>query len=477
MATGKPFLAVWSADNTLRLFRLSAAKAFVQVGAASVTQYGSFVTSGRYPDMEFLHDGTILACTSGPVSNWYGWQTFNTDMEPAQTISQAYVGGFGGGIGAFARYIGYNHSHSPDPQVSANARFIAPDGKLQEEGNRIPWGDANIVSAALAPSGKFYVMGSSVSGASVWYPRTPSWNGRSLPTFDTPAQKLAFPGVGNVLRWSDDGRFLYVIDRAQAKVFLFEDQNGALVLVGTLDKPNLGLAYDVAPSWNGRFVAVSYFDGSNYITKVYRRYTYTFVEIADLGTNIGRLLHFSADDNLIVDAGSKTAASLVDGQWQRSDAVMANIPANARVQQISLHRDSPTADMKLYNGALDEFCSDLTSLDMKLKLLSPSYIFDAAHTLASTDAFTVSGGTWPSEGLALSNANWIANGVNASLVADDLSAVFVESATDLSFRYALIYATNKAKPLVLMDFKDAQTLALGHKITFKASVGLIKVGP
>jgi len=471
MPVGNPLLAVWNSAAELRSYEYSDG-VFVQVGLLSSFPHladSGQVASGAYPYPNFAWDwddnfliasrineeGQRVAVTLNPqLQTVAAESTLNTSTTPA-----AVNGGFGFNAAFHEIYF-----HGLASESGIRTQHISNTGARS-------YIQASATSTAytseieVSPNGQFlfYALSTGAPQAADIKIRSRT-DDNSFVDLDVPALTLK----PHMIRAIANNRGVIFIDKNANAAKVYARLDGEFQFMHDLELP-AGVPAAAAASQDGQWLVISCVQGSTYISRVFQRKGDFFAFYTDIAS-FGKLLSFSADSLLLVDAGLRKARKLDGGVFNNADAAMVNLPELVVAQALSRGRAGPTGNGWLYNAAVQPLAEATIDLDdLKLTLLGASAAFDPTDTtiseVTSGGANEVAGGDWPAGGLPLTN---VTAGITAAgiydLRADPIAHMVMSSS--LSARFAVIYIASSGIPLVNIDFQTLRTIPAGREALF-----------
>ncbi|MFC3724417.1 WD40 repeat domain-containing protein [Neoaquamicrobium sediminum] len=472
MAQGRTRLAAWSADDTLRFYELTET-GFSQVGAVGMAHDATAVSEGRPPILGFIKDGRFLSALwqVAPTSS-VRLSAFN--MVPAEVSNSAYsLSGI-----SFRVVSDWNEPFGYRPllrgdNTSGYGFAIDDAAAVTNTGTESGFSVASRRSLAFSPDGQLAVLGADSGQSSIHIVDSPTIGNPAFVPLTTLSEHLA---PVDAVYWSDDGNFFFAVDRsAGGKVTVFRRGTAnAFDAVWEISSAH-GDPHAVAVSRDRRHVAVSFVGSGVYTTVVYRRLANVFQPIQTLAQPMGRLLGFSGDGALLIDANAKVAYRNVEGVFEEQVGLFTNVAGTVMAQAVSPHMDQIVSTSSFYDGALAALVTDTVDLQaLKVVLLSDAAEFDPnASTLAEVTnggAYEVHGNGWTEGGEPLTSvANSEVNGNLVALVADDISRIIFGGG--IEFRYAVI--VEGSTPRIFTDFSQPVIVGADKELGFDFSNGLV----
>lgn len=464
MIQGQPRLITWSLDDIMRCFELGEA-GFGQLWSTGFAQDASAVAEGIYPHAFYFESNDVLA-TARALSN----STAERRSMNAATGTQIGTLGYGNGtdegavIGAFDRAL--------------NAHILWPYGSVSGQNNNLRiYSDAGDITTGesvlnsvqrytvtISPDSELLFLGY-ISGNSHLY---------AVGSYGAPLQSLtgfAYP-VRHAI-WSPDSRYLMAIPReAGAPLAVFRrDETDELVAAGSIPAGEYGEPYNVAFSSDNRHVAVSFHADDVFTTVIYGRFGDVFVPGQVIGVPMGRLLDFTRDGLMLIDANAKRVFVNNAGTFEEEAGLLSALPSNVMAQTISDHVEQIVSTAAFYADALVAFAmGDVVLSNLKLVLLSNEATFDGADATISdvtgAGAYEVHGEGWPEGGVALTNAALVAHSASrAAITADTIETIIYGSG--MTFRRATIVEGDT--PRIWIDFGKAITIVPDQQLSFDMS--------
>lgn len=455
MASGKPRLAAWS-DNTLRIYEMGAA-GFVQIGTGGLNVDPAMILDGQYPELFFVRDSAYVVGIDRPTNNsGRVGRTYRADGSIAATSglgNQARSSAFSSTRDDGILFGTFGSSTAGDLGSNRLGAFrIAADGALSSAASANSGvRNMDVASVSISPDGALAIYGSAAGYTSRRIvPSDVTWG---IIASDTPINHQ-YPMTAQA--WNHAGDFLYAADATTSrKVHVFRRTGSDLEPVASFGSEP-GIPISVRVSRDNRHVAVAWRDGSSYSTAVYRR-TGIYYQRVQLIANFGRLLDFSADGQLLIDASAKKCRRMVGAQFEAADDLMSAVASGVFAQAVSTHFEGFGGFGQLYNGSVPALVGEAADLSaLKLSLLSADAVFTPTHSsisqVTANGSLEVTGSGWPVGGRALLNVHPVEIGANTvRYIADGISHLVIEAS--MSFRYGVVYDTTSNKPLLFIDFQ------------------------
>lgn len=465
MLAGAPLLAIYDATGTFRTFELSAG-VFTQIATQGGFDQNVQPGGDTYPFFAWAGDQIVVVKSNGGTNRSITLldillSTVASTFQNAGASSATYRVGFAKDIMTLA-IMAATGSTGTIPKV------------LVQPGALIAEAHANLAALgameSVAPShdGAKWAQ---LRGAAIGNIRNPGFN-QAFVNDGTKSPVRASRGA-----WDATGRFLIAgtPGDAYATVFRYDSEVAAgYVETFQIENPAHALVC-IAASPYGKHLAIGWLAEGVYTTIIYVREGAYYRAIQTL-TGYGRLLNFSGDGSILVDAGARKTAVLNTGTGLYADNtdMAANLPTGTVAQAVSDHAPVVLATANTYQKALDLVATGAFDPDsMKLTLATASApAFDVAHaTLADTlGAAEVVTGGWPVGGIAVVNPSFTSGSGIATVTADPFERTVIIS--DMVYRYAVLHIAGV--PLVRYDFQTDVTVSKDSKAVFTvASDGIL----
>lgn len=274
------------------------------------------------------------------------------------------------------------------------------------------------------------------------------------------------------LRVLGDNRTCVALQKStnSGKVYTFNINTAVMSFVQDIDL-NVGAGYSiwrVNESPDGRFIAISFKNGTNYITRIWRRTT-TFLVLVDTYTSMGRDITWSADGNILVDCNAKKALIRNGNVFDNHDSAMINIGNGVFNSALSAAPVYKSARASVYLKALENIGNHtLDFTNLKFTLLTASAAFNEANTtigqVTNGGAYEVTGGAWPVGGIKLDNV--VSGMVGSEYDFKSDLVKWLAFGSSITWRYAVVYDATSGQPLVWFDYYGARTVAQGKEVNF-----------
>lgn len=469
MAIGNPLLAVWDVDGVIRTFEYTTG-AFVQIGSLggythSVSATALAAGADPYPHMCWDWDDSYLVMLRANASNRNIAQVFSPLLALMGSVYlQAQTTNIGGG-----RAVSYEdqHEHYHIPSIAQQRMLV----KVSEAGvpslvQTFNSGTLGLgpIDLAISEDGQHFVhsFADAATKPTRLFERTtaagavPTFTQRTNPPFTTNSQ---------IVRFSYNDRSVLTVDTTYAVAKIWTLIGTTWTFLQDLPLPT-GTVKKSVMSPDTKMLAVSVLNGSDYTTRVYRRIGDYFQFHQDL-PGIGKLLDWTADGILLLDAGLRAAYIRFGETFIENNAAMTNIPTLIQAQAISKGRVYPYGFAKLYNAAIEDLAEyNVNVSDLKLTLLQATASFDETHTTLSqvtnSGAYEVHTGLWPAGGVALTGVNSVDSGAYYDFTSDPVK--WIPLATTLVARYGVIYEVSSGRPLIFIDFLNQRAVVQGRQL-------------
>lgn len=460
MAIGNPLLVVWYADGTLRLFEY-AGGSFAQIASTGGFEHLTGVNPAGPdpfpPQVNFVLDSSEILFRYNQSTTNMRLTLLNTSL--AQITNADGNNGFNNSdfnfvsdyIESLQTSLGINASQNRNSLYK-----IAPSSLLFSGAtppNYDPGG--NLRCVAVAPDASVLFVGRRAPDSGVYFPRDGTGSN------DTPL----FPSIGltplsggtsaDVAAWSKDSVFLCTADLATGITTIWHNDAGELSRVQEISAAP-GVITSVAFSFDKRTLAIGRVDGSNVETTLYHR-DGLFFTTQQVLPGIGRLLNFSYDGKLLVDARAKSVySSDLASPWAIVPGAADAIFISGVTQALSTHVAQPLGRSQLYDGALTRFIASSVDLaNLHLILLTDAATFNPTDTTVSAvtnaGAYAVSSGGYPGAGVQITGVVPGALGVQGySFTASPVSRTIINEA--LVCRAGLVYDATSGLPVMFCDF-------------------------
>lgn len=471
MPIGNPLLAVWDIDAVLRTYEYVGGIFIPLASVGGITHVppstGLAAGASPAPYLQWDRDDSYLAVMRAHAATTMVMQTF-TPVLGVVMIPTAMAPQYP--AGAKYDFVEPYHQHfvmfSESPRfdqyimdaagrlnvqqsIEGTVHYLgASDFKASPDGENIfaCYSAAKPLPymkwyRATAPTAPLYTVGSAPAITSMFSVLLEnSYNGTSLITVGTGgvAKVWSYPNVDNI---------------------------GSLTFLQDLAIP-AGTPQKIAMSRDNMFMAISALNSGTYTTFVYQRVGEYFRHSQTL-TGIGKLLEFSFDGVLLLDAGLLKCYILVGLTFEPHHTAMANIPSLVQGQSLSKGRVSPNGYSYLYEASVEWFANDGINLaDLKFDLLTDAASFNENHTTINTvtnnGAYRTTTGDWPVGGKSLTGVTRTPGNGTLSIDADNLSHIAINN--HLVARYAVIYEATTGRPLIWIDLNMTRTVAHGREI-------------
>jgi hypothetical protein len=479
MAIGVPLLVAWWGDGYLRSFEwIPSTQEFVQVAARN--GWPQAVGIPYEPNLWWAIDGQQIGLSVNDdleAGYAYALTPLLLDMALPSVIFAGFAGvdayftgdfstttdrilyGFDRGrtgISYKSRLNDYTFPESSIPYDPADPTEFPP--MTQPRG---------LTSVAQSPDGSCVVFAYALPDHPRYWVRT-GFDISNFPEYEGLGFIDSQLDVGFV-KFSTDNRYLIVADRSgPCEIWgrsgsLLDFMQPLAALPGTFVTAEF--------SNDKRHLAVSWLNGSTYSTRLFFRSGAYYTPKLDI-PGMGKLLSFSYDGSMLIDAGTRNLWTLDIDTWSEVPNAMNNVDLNARVQAVSPHWLQPVSFGMLYDHAINKFKNDIVDLDnLRLTLLDSNAIFTQTDStfLQATNNWTwnVSSGGYPAEGMPItfideedlaSKYVWHVEAVTRDIVVDPLIA-----------RYALIYDDSDVDdgPLIFIDLGAERSIPRNTKLTLE----------
>lgn len=476
MALGKPLLATWYADGTLRLYELISGVFVQQAAAGPYLHTPSSHRDGIVfpPGLDFVRDSAFLAIRHAATANSSKLKVLNRDLS-VQADTECSSGATNGAAGPTAWDEAHNTHHAIHLYGTGRERLLILSSGATTAGDGdfwVPGGDKeNIRGMWISPDGKYMLQGGKNS-TSNFMRRFFGGLDSNGATFVENVQMTETPWAIELALWTPDSK--YVIAGSKNEGFsVYQKAATGENWEKIYDLPKKpGVAKAIAGSRNGRYVAISYDVGGTITTYIYQRSGPYLIDNQTLASGFGAALAFTADSNYIVDAISKVAYVRGASGYELATGAMANVVSGAVVQSLSTHVEDPVGFSRIYDNRLGDVMEGLVDYS-KLKVTladNNAPAFNPAHTTLAqaVGSAELSSGGWPAGGLPLTNVHEARQGTQAyGIVADPVERIMIVSGA--SFRYAIVYEVTAGgnKPLIHIDFEKVYAVPKGTKITIQ----------
>lgn len=484
MALGKPLLATWYADGTLRLYELISGVFVQQAAAGPYLHTPSAHRDGIVfpPGLDFIRDSAYLALRHAGTANMSKLRIMTRDLVATAT-PDASSGEANSAAGPVLWDEAHNtsaavHLYSADRerfQISAGGAATAGDADFWVPGDK-----EDIRGTWIAPDGSYMLQGG--KSATTNFMRKYFGGDSNGSTYVDYVQITDSPWGFDIALWTPDSKYVIAGSKTSG-LSVYQKAAASEVWNKIYDVPKkAGNLKAIAGSRNGRYVAVSYDVGGTITTYIYQRSGAYLVENQTLASGFGAALAFTADSNYIVDAISKVAYVRGASGYELATGAMDNVVSGAVVQAVSTHVESPVGFSRIYDNRLGDVLGGLVDYT-KLKVTladNNAPAFNPAHTTLAqaVGSAELSSGGWPAGGLPLTNVHGTRQGTQAyGIVADPVERIMIVSGA--SFRYAIVYEVTAGgnKPLIHIDFEKVYAVPKGTKITIQPHAdGIIAFG-
>lgn len=468
MIPGSPLLSTWSADGSLRLYEF-ASNTFVPLGVAG----------------GLTHDPTLAP----PTAN-IGWRErialiIRNSLDTGTVLAQGFdILGSGAGdldLGTLGQYRAAFAAETGQAVASPNSAegsIVYRDGDfVQNPGRDFPGGRNDKVVLALSPDA---MLAATVylSGANYILNALPA-NQPDEPHSYGAGSTLNLGGyIPDIMRITADNTHILLAKAGEIAVRVFRVEANAASMTELPEIPMSKPVRTVATAPFGRFVAISTLVGGVYETTIYRRVG-DFYQQLQVIANLGNLLGFTADGEMLVDAARRLAY-----RWNattRLFEVIANalnsVTIGAVTQSLSAHVPVVQTVARFYQiGMMRQANQEIQTSALKLTLMkSNAPVFDPSDVTFDDAVATseVTDGAWPSGGVGLQNFSVAATGVSqASWEFDDIEHRVV-GLDPIVFKYALVYEAEGSDqiPFMRIDFAEEITVAPDNRLTLILSDG------
>lgn len=468
MISGRPRLAVWSLDNTLRLFELGESGAG-QIWSTGLTQHANSLANNNFPYMGFSEDAFFLAMRYNPVTN-------NASHHTRRTVDGEGIGSaltvYGGGSSSYNNVVSAWSQPKRFLLTGPKSGSPTPDNGrtyYNELGVYTNLANPSFISQtrsclAFAPDGLLFC-GRSDGTPCVFPAEAENYISGQIPLNHLAAHRC----TGAV--WSKNGMYLLTYNTevpSYGLTLLTRDEELTLVEYGNVPNPaGIGAPVAAAFSFDNRHVAVGYENGGVYTTVIFVRYGNILLERQRIG-DMGMLLDFTEDGKILIDAGNKKAYENVGGTFTELVGFLSALPSNVRSQAISPHVSFITTTAKFYNGAVAPFVTGGIDFDaLKLVLLSEDAVFDqfdeSLEDVTGAGEHEVYGDGWDEGGVELTNVQLVQRDENsAAIIADTIERIIYRE--PLVFRYGVLIEDDA--PRIWIDFGQQVSIMPNQKLTF-----------
>lgn len=479
MAIGHPRLAVHYFDGTIRLYEL-ASGAFVQLTSTGLYPHtpGSGHPDGVSfpPALAFMDDSAFLMLVHSPTADDTRARTFDSDLTLKGTSANLCGASTGQGVGVLATIDAHNSGVLQAPVGSARVATVASNNpsSFSDVVDAAIGADNGVRGLKYTPDGEFVIVPHKLASTLRKSPRT-SYAGVASPIYGSMATVAGVPYPITDGVWLTGTLFLG-IGANGAQVFQRDISTSNVTALQDVPKP-AGAPVAAAAARDGRWAAASFYDGTTYRTAIYYRQG-PFLSLVDTIDGFGKLLAFTADSGLLVDAGLKKALARSDKTWADAPGVMANIADNAVAQATSTHVEDALGVGQLYDNRLSELQDGTLNLsDLYLTLLTNAApAFDSTDTSAAAamGSAEVTAGSWPAGGVLLTGVAGTPVGARAWALDVD-PVVHLVYPAGMVFRYALVYEKTTDKPVAFFDYQQDYSIPRSTNLTIAFNAGLISI--
>lgn len=471
MAIGNPLLAAWDTDDNLRTFEYSGG-VFISIGVLGGIAHvptGGNVAAGApaAPALAWdYEDGFVIVSRVSSV----GTRQAESYTAPLTLVANtAILTGSSAFSDGGSRYNRVKHrlqargfgSISSYPSV-----LVSAAGALSGANPATTTGEL-CADLAFTADGIYSFAALAVSAP----------DGTPLLVFKQTSDAPAFSAVPapsinirpHIVKTCPNNRGVVIFDKTSkiGKVYTFLAET--LEFLHDLTLPTgTPVAAEFSP--DGLRLAVGIDTGSGYVTRLFDRKGDYFAVDQDL-SGIGKLLSFSGDSALLVDAALKKAWTLTDSAvTDVSATAMVNIPDFIAAQAMSEGRSSAIGEPYVYDAAIAGAANNSINWNsLKLTLLTSAASFDRTDpdmdSVTNLGAWEVTTGDWPAGGILLENVTRTAGaGGIFDVTADEIRHLVLFSA--IFARYGVIYDSVTDIPLVNIDFVSERDIATGREAVF-----------
>lgn len=235
-----------------------------------------------------------------------------------------------------------------------------------------------------------------------------------------------------------------------------------------------GVPQRVIFSPSGKLCAIVTLNGGVYTTRIFNRVG-TFLQEIQTIVGLGKLLSFSGDEVLLVDAGLRVCYIRNGNTYESLGGAMANVATQISVQALSSGRVYPDGITRFYDAGVERLIEGYGAL--KLTLLKPTApafdrTFDTLAEVLDDGAEEVTGGLWPAGGISVPglSSDRTSEGVYR-LLADEVKWLVLSSS--MTFRRAVIYDTTDDMPILDIDFQTNRVYPVGREMALDPKNGVL----
>ena len=463
MAIANPLLAGWDTNGNIRTFEYSAG-VFVSIGNAGgyphqIQQSALDAGADPYPFLAWDHEDNVLIFSR--IYNNGGYRAVRTFSPTLVALATETVILNTGDVTATAGGASYSRlKHEFMFQGISTVATSLVGAKIASDGGITPLSGVGttttkVESIATTADGKYLIRGRNDASGPVANERTD----------ETPAYVAADAPVltikSNIVKTNRNNRAVIFVDESSqsGKIYAFDTATEVWEYIHDLFFGFTPTAVVFSP--DGIWLAV----GSEAGTQLFKRRGDVFSFHSSLA-GFGRLLSFSGDSVLLVDAGLRKAFLLNGDEWTAHDECMVNIPTLIVSQALSQGRVLPAGDARVYDAAIAAAGEGgINWNNLKLTLLTASAVVDltdgSLDVVTNLGAWEVSTGDWPAGGYPLTNVLPVETAGMYTFTADPIEHTVFTS--NLFARYAVIYDDISDTPISLIDFGAERSIVSGRE--------------
>lgn len=478
MTIGNPYLATWTpADHTMRLFHQAVGGGnFLQSATTSLPQ------SVGSPFMVFMNGGqSLMTYNSDKALSMTKWD-LNLTFVPSQ--DEKDIPSNNGVIPIGFAAVQPNLLIAINDRTSDNTGFLSTVGNLADQiPTPVSFFTDNMVCAAAHPLG-FAIAAFSTSEP---FFHSLKQNGTLLALDNVtviPKFAVAFEdnhglvSVPCVAKFTADGTLL-IVGCTDGLVYVYEFAgNGEFNLRQVLNLAPISGATvtDIGIDPTDNSLAIGWGNSSLvYQTLIFKRNGFTLVPNYNNPTfSFGKMLAYTGDGLLLIDAGNKTCWTLDSstGIWSDTSTLVAALPIGVSVQALNFFTPAVTQSKFVYDfGAKTLADHSVTLSALALVPFNGVPVFNPTNTtvtqvLGDGGLNIINEVILPgcvSGGIPLVNATFDALTTDIQFYADDIVRIIIDP---VELGGYLIYDQTNGAPLIMVKFSDIYTTNAQSQLTF-----------